>query len=124
MNPALILAILLVSLVACKRQAPAAAVAAAPTPQAVAPDATAAPAAPAQKVSIVLPNEQTVIPDAGNVDANLAALSAQLRSFMIGIRGAPSDWNDFVTRGRVTAPPPPTGKKYAIQKGKVVLVNE
>lgn len=68
--------------------------------------------------------EPTVIDDTGDVNATLGDLSTALRSYVSRTRSAPKDFQDFVTLAQVQAPPPPAGKRYAIQRGQVVLVNQ
>ena len=71
---------------------------------------------------MVPPSQAAVIADSGNVDATLARLSLELRKYVVGTRSVPKDFEDFIAKSRVQAPPAPAGKKYAIQNQAVVLV--
>jgi hypothetical protein len=42
----------------------------------------------------------------------------------VGHRRLPASFEEFVTTANLNVPPPPPGKKYAIQKSTVVLVNQ
>ncbi len=64
-----------------------------------------------------------VIPNDGNTSATLGALSLELRRYVLRTRTAPKTFEEFQANSKVQAPPPPAGKKYAIQQGAVVLVN-
>jgi len=61
------------------------------------------------------------------VDANGAAdlgeLSRQLRGWIVGHRRLPQSFEEFVSTANLKVPPPPPGKKYAISKSTVILVN-
>ncbi len=63
----------------------------------------------------------TVIPDTGNIDATLGQLTSRLRDYVVHTRSVPKDFEEFIAKSGVQAPPPPAGKKYAIQNGAVVL---
>ncbi len=65
-----------------------------------------------------------VIPDTGDETATLAQLSSELRKYVIRSRSAPKDFDDFLAKAGVKAPPAPAGKKYLISKGVVILVNK
>jgi hypothetical protein len=59
----------------------------------------------------------------GDVDAALAQLTRELHRTMIG-RKLSGSFEEFVAVSHVQVPPPPAGKKYAIDKHwHVVLVN-
>ena len=68
------------------------------------------------------PTKATVIADSGSLDATLAQLTQELRKYVIRTRSVPRDFEDFLTKSRVQAPPAPAGKKYAIKDQAVVLV--
>jgi hypothetical protein len=89
------------------------------------PEAGAAPAeAPVRGPDHQLPAPApAVIPDNGNTSATLGALSLELRKYVVRTRSAPKTFEEFQANSKVQAPPPPAGKKYAIQQGAVVLVN-
>jgi hypothetical protein len=67
------------------------------------------------------PPEPVVLPEAGSTEANLNQLSHALRKYVAGSRSVPKDFNDFLTKSGVQAPPPPAGKKYVIQ-GQIVTL--
>jgi hypothetical protein len=73
---------------------------------------------------VVIPTQPTVIPAGANWDATLGQLSAALRAYVSNTRSVPKDFQDFATRDLLQAPPPPSGKAYAIKSGKVILVNQ
>ena len=86
--------------------------------------AAAAAAPPAERVPgpIAPPLTGVVITDTGGVNAALNQLSLELRRYVVGTRSVPKNFEDFVAKSHVQAPPPPTGKKYAINGQAVVLV--
>jgi hypothetical protein len=117
MNPFLICGVVAVLLASgCSKHQPAAA----PEPSAGADTAPPSPRAPGflSDTSAV-----AVVNETGNMDATLAQLSAELRRYVIGTRTVPRSFEDFAAKSRLQAPPPPAGKKYAIQGQAVVLVN-
>lgn len=59
-----------------------------------------------------------------DVNATLQALSLELRKYVVRTRTVPRSFEEFVERARVQAPPPPPGKKYALEGQAVVLVNQ
>jgi hypothetical protein len=63
-----------------------------------------------------------IVSDAGNIDAALIQLTSELRKYVLHTRSVPRNFEEFITKSGVQAPPPPPGKKYAIQKKAVVLV--
>ena len=69
------------------------------------------------------PARPVVVPDSGNIDATLGRLTLELRKYVVGTRSVPKNFEDFIAKSHVQAPPPPAGKKYAIQDQAVVLVN-
>jgi hypothetical protein len=62
------------------------------------------------------------VPDTGNIDATLNELSLQLRRYVVTTRSVPRSFEEFAAKSSLQAPPPPAGKKYAIQGQLVVLV--
>ena len=77
-------------------------------------------AAPGPMATPVTPK---VIPASDNMDAVLAQLTRELHRTMIG-RKLSGSFDEFVAVSHVQPPPPPAGKKYAIDKHwHVVLVN-
>ena len=87
-----------------------------------APELSAAPPSPRGPGPAAPPPTAVVIPDSGDVNATLNQLSLELRKYVVGTRSVPKDFKEFVAKSHVQAPPPPAGKKYAIQNQAVVLV--
>jgi hypothetical protein len=58
-----------------------------------------------------------------NGAADLGGLSRQLRGWIVGHRRLPQSFEEFVSSANLKVPPPPPGKKYAINKSTVVLVD-
>ena len=83
---------------------------------------TAAPPAERAPGPTTPPPTGVVIANTGEVNAALNQLSLELRRYVVGTRCVPKDFEDFVAKSHVQAPPPPTGKKYAIKDQAVVLV--
>jgi hypothetical protein len=72
------------------------------------------------------PAQPTVVPapDDGNMDALLAQLTRELHRTMIG-RRINRNFEEFVALRNLQVPPPPAGKKYAInERWKVILVDK
>lgn len=69
------------------------------------------------------PAAATVIPDSGDASATLQGLTQALRDHVVRTRNVPKDFEEFAAKARVSFPPPPAGKKYAIRGQEVVLVN-
>jgi hypothetical protein len=63
-----------------------------------------------------------VIPENADTSAALGRLSLELRKYVLHSQKAPKTFEEFVSAAQVQAPPPPPGKKYAIEKGSVILV--
>jgi hypothetical protein len=63
-----------------------------------------------------------VIQEQADPDAALAQLSTELRKYVVRTRSVPKNFEDFLAKSQVQAPPPPAGKKYAIQNQAVVLI--
>jgi hypothetical protein len=62
--------------------------------------------------------------DDPEMSARLAGLTRELHHAMVG-RKLNRDFDEFVAVAKLEVPPPPSGKKYAInEKWKVVLVNK
>ena len=118
----LLLAIALpLSIIGCKRAetapAPRADPAAVPNSSSLRELSSAGPGPLAQ------PPAPAVITNTDDLTAVLGQLSTELRKYVVATRTAPRSFEDFVAKSRVQAPPPPAGKKYAIQSGSVILVN-
>jgi hypothetical protein len=73
---------------------------------------------------MVAPAAAPVVPDTGNVNAALEALSLELRKYVVRTRSVPRNYEEFAAKSHVQAPPPPPGKKYAIQNQAIVLVKQ
>ena len=88
---------------------PEAATAASPASPRGLPTSTAAPA--------------VVVPQNADMNATLSQLSLELRKYVVRTRSVPKDFEEFLAKSHAQVPPPPAGKKYAIQRQEVVLVN-
>lgn len=69
---------------------------------------------------------QAASPEAANTysDANLAELTREVRRWIVATKQRPTSFEQFATDAKVTVPPPPAGKKYALSKEmRVVLVD-
>jgi hypothetical protein len=108
-------------MVGCSKQKPAAG---AGTATNTAPADATAPAQPSSRGpgAMAPPPTGAVIADTGDVNATLNRLSLELRRFVVSTRTVPKNYEDFAAKSHVQAPPPPPGKKYAIQDQAVVLV--
>jgi hypothetical protein len=116
-------------LTGCSKKAAPAPAAANPTPDTnvAASASTPAPAAPAASPGNTAPGPvpvpATATPIAGDANSALAQLTRELHRTMIG-RKLSGSFDEFVAISHVQVPPPPAGKKYAIDKHwHVVLVN-
>ena len=69
------------------------------------------------------PTVVTVNPADPAAAADLSALSRSLRGWIVGHRRLPNSFEEFVSSANLTVPPPPPGKKYAINKSTVILVD-
>jgi hypothetical protein len=111
-------AVLALVLAGCKKQAPVSNTAPAAADQnAASTETTKAGVAPLDATPVVVP-----APEDGNMTVVLAELSRQLRKYVLVSRSAPKSFEEFADKARVQAPPPPTGQKYAIDHGEIVLV--
>ena len=63
-----------------------------------------------------------VVIEPADPDAALAQLSRELRRYVVRTRAVPRTFDEFIEKSHLQAPPPPAGKKYAIQGQAVVLV--
>ncbi len=68
------------------------------------------------------PAGTVVVSDQGGVNATLEQLSLELRKFVVRTRSVPKSYEEFIAKSNVQAPPPPAGKKYAIENKEIVLV--
>jgi hypothetical protein len=125
-TPSLVLALLLAAALAagCSKHQPAAG--ANPATNALqadaSADAAAAPPSPRGPGPMAAPARAAVIPDSGDVNATLGQLSLELRKYVVRTRSVPKNFEEFLAKSHVQAPPAPPGKKYAIQDQAVVLV--
>ena len=92
----------------------------------------AAPAADPQGVGEAVPSPRgtdfpTSAPPAVTIAANedtqavLQQLSLELRRYVVRTRKIPRTFDEFAANSNVQFPPPPAGKKYAIEGQAVVL---
>jgi len=55
----------------------------------------------------------------------LGELNRQLKRWIVSSKESPGSFEDFVAKAKVTVPPAPPGKKFAISKERrVVLVDQ
>jgi len=66
--------------------------------------------------------QHQIVVQEGDTGAALNQLSLELKKYVLRTKTAPRNFEQFVALSKVQPPPPPAGKKYAIQSGKVVLV--
>ena len=70
------------------------------------------------------PRAVTNVSEAAPEGPNLAELNRQLRRWIVSNRRPPKSFEDFAANTTYQIPPPPPGKKYAIdRKMHVLLVN-
>jgi hypothetical protein len=117
MTRGFLLALLLAGLTACKKQEPAA------VPQGNAPADATSPALGDSSNVMPAPPLKIISAENGGTDATLGQLSIELRKYVMRTRTAPKNFEEFAANTRLEAPAPPEGKKYAISRGAVVLVN-
>ena len=117
----ILLALLAATLTACKKQD------AAPNPQAAAAEqpGTTAQETPPSRAPASIPAAPVTVsaPENGDFNATLRQLSLELRKYVLSTKSAPKTFEEFSQKVQLQAPAPPAGKKYAIEKGTVVLVN-
>lgn len=118
MKPVVLTTLLALTLCACHRHETAAASPGLSSSQ----TATGTQAAPPTGPPTQPPPEAVIVPDNADVNATLDDLSTQLRAYVSSTRSRPKDFQDFIARARVQAPPPPSGQAYALSGAKVVLV--
>ena len=70
--------------------------------------------------SVAPPSHLELAPNATAADA-AGQLSMELRRYVLSTRTIPKNFDDFAARHPMKFPPPPAGKHYAIEEGKVVL---
>jgi hypothetical protein len=122
MTRGFLLALLLAALTACKKHEPALTPKVSPSgePGAAIPEAASASEHPTSLPAIPV---KIVAPENGNTDAILGRLSMELRKYVVRTRSAPKSFEEFAANTHLEAPAPPEGRKYAISRGTVVLVN-
>ena len=65
---------------------------------------------------------EAVVVESSDMTTALKQLSRELRNYVVRTRSVPRDFAEFAAKSHLQAPPPPAGKKYAIQGHAVVLV--
>ena len=121
MTRGFLLALLLAALTACKKHD------AVQTSQALPADQPSAAPQPGNsgRGPAPLPAAPVTIaaPENGDVNATLGQLALELRSYVVRTRSVPKNFEEFAERTQLQVPPPPSGKKYAIQGAGVVLLD-
>ena len=82
------------------------------------------PSQPPPGVGVPTANTPTPVVVAENPDINatLSQLALELRKYVVRTRSVPRNFEEFVAKSGIQVPPPPAGKKYAIEGQSVVLV--
>jgi hypothetical protein len=62
-----------------------------------------------------------VIAESGDINATLQQLTQELRDYVVRTRSIPKSFEEFIAKSQVRFPPPPDGKKYAIEGQTIVL---
>jgi hypothetical protein len=62
-----------------------------------------------------------LVQENADVNATLSQLTLELRKYVVRTRSVPKTFEEFVTKSQAQIPPPPPGKKYAIDGQAVVL---
>jgi hypothetical protein len=70
------------------------------------------------------PAENVVVPETGDVNKTLRALSLEFRKYVVRTRKVPKTFEEFLAQSKIQIPPAPAGEKYAIQDQAVVLVKQ
>jgi len=83
----------------------------------------AAPPSPRGPGPMPVASAPGVIRDQADANAVLAQLTLELRKYVVRTRSVPKNYEEFIAKSQVQAPPPPAGKKYAIQNKAVVLLD-
>ena len=91
-----------------------------PDPQAT---SAASPSPPVGRAPMSAASPAIVVPNDADVNATLGRLSLELRKYVVRTRTVPKNFEEFLAKSQAQVPPPPAGKKYAIEKQAVVLVN-
>ena len=77
---------------------------------------------PERRNQCLIPPPGLLLPETSDMSATLNQLSLELRKYVVRTRSVPKNFEEFVAKSHVQVPPPPAGKKYAIQDQAVVLV--
>ena len=72
--------------------------------------------------SVTATRAPAAIPENADTSVVLNQLSMELRKYVLSSRKAPRTFEEFIAGSRLQAPAAPPGKKYAIEKGAVILV--
>ena len=64
------------------------------------------------------------IAETGDLNSTLQQLTAELRDYVVRTRSVPKNFEEFASKSQVHFPPPPAGKKYAIEGQSVIVVKE
>jgi hypothetical protein len=70
------------------------------------------------------PTGAVVVPQSDDPQATLRQLSLELRRYVVRTHKVPRNFDDFAANSNVQFPPPPPGKKYAIEGQAVVLTKQ
>jgi cell division protein FtsN len=111
----------LLSCVGCKKQEVPASLSS--TDSVSDPSAPSSPRGPV-RVAASDTNSAVVIRETSDPNATLQQLTGALRDYVVRTRTVPKNFDEFVTKGQITVPPPPAGQKYALQGQAVVLVQK
>ena len=119
------LSLALVGVAGCKKHEPSATAKTTPRDGAPSELASSADSQPPTRGpgSVTATHAPVVISENANSSAVLSQLSLELRRYVLRSQKAPRNFEEFVKVSQVQAPPAPPGKKYAIEKGAVVLVS-
>jgi len=81
----------------------------------------ASPPAPGPATTGMPPQKLSVQPGA-DIDSILADLSKELRRWVRRNQRVPASFEEFVSSAQLQPPPPPSGKKYVINRGQMSVV--
>ena len=100
----------------CKKQE------AAPVATNAVPAAAMAPESPAGGPPVTPPAPKpAIVQQNPDINATLGQLALELRKYVVRTRSVPKTFEEFIAKSGVQAPPPPPGKRYAIEGQQVVL---
>jgi hypothetical protein len=106
----------------CSKEKPAAGQVGGPAE--VTPAAPASPPPPSRGAPTAVAPTPVVVPESADVNSTLSRLTLELRKYVIRTRSVPKNFEEFVANARIQVPPPPAGRKYAIQNQAVVLAKQ